>query len=280
MRVTWREYQRDYAGYFAIAMVYYALISLVPILLLLIAILGLLLRYSEVAALVEGDLLLRIEAGFGTELRTTLEQMFERLQHESITATIVSLAGLVIAASVLFRQLRLSFRAIWKRAPPLLSGSVRSAIQVSFFEHVVAYALVLLGGALLLAVVALMSLAKWAAALIEAIPVFGSVTGWLLALPSHLILVNLTFALLLKILPPVRLEWRQVWLPAFVCTAAWLLASEVLLLSTLFFGESSTTAGVIGGLTILMLWMNVISQVLFFGAEMCKLLSSGTEPWR
>src|SRR5262245_2932240 len=36
LRGAWREYQQDYAKYFAGAMVYYALVSLVPILLLVL----------------------------------------------------------------------------------------------------------------------------------------------------------------------------------------------------------------------------------------------------
>lgn len=47
-RETWGEYERDYGRYLAGAMVYYALVSLVP--LLLLAALGLLLRFSTFAA--------------------------------------------------------------------------------------------------------------------------------------------------------------------------------------------------------------------------------------
>ena len=49
LRTAWLEYKNDRASYFATAMIYYALVSLVPILLLLMAALGLLLRFSPVA---------------------------------------------------------------------------------------------------------------------------------------------------------------------------------------------------------------------------------------
>src|SRR5262245_5927771 len=50
LQEAWVEYQRDYARYFAVAMVYYALVSLVPLLLLTLAAFGWLLRLSPMAA--------------------------------------------------------------------------------------------------------------------------------------------------------------------------------------------------------------------------------------
>src|SRR5687767_8154951 len=50
LREAWLEYERDYARYFAVAMVYYALVSLVPLLLLVLAVFGWFLRLSPLAA--------------------------------------------------------------------------------------------------------------------------------------------------------------------------------------------------------------------------------------
>ncbi|MFS8607762.1 MAG: hypothetical protein LOD94_07190, partial [Gammaproteobacteria bacterium] len=41
LRLAWVEYERDRARYFAAAMAYYAFVSLVPLLLLLLSVLGL-----------------------------------------------------------------------------------------------------------------------------------------------------------------------------------------------------------------------------------------------
>ena len=50
LRLAWIEYERDRARYLAVAMIYYAIISFMPLLLLLLSALGLLLRFSAVAA--------------------------------------------------------------------------------------------------------------------------------------------------------------------------------------------------------------------------------------
>lgn len=278
LRSTWKEYERDYARYFAVAMVYYALMSLVPLLLLMLATLGLLLRFTDLATVAEEQLLRYVESSFGLQIRATLGQLLERLEQESVIVTWVSLIGLIMTASVLFRHLRLSFRAIWKHAPPLVSGPVRVVMRATFREQVIAYAMVLSGGALLLVAVVLIGVIQWMSGLFnEAGPLNLTTTKWLLGLPSPLILVALTFALLFKTLPPARLEWRHVWLAAALCAAAWFVAAEALTLYGLFFGTNKSAYGAIGGLLMIMIWMNIVSQVLFFGGELCKVIAQSEQ---
>ena len=272
LRSAWVEYERDHARYFAVAMVYYALVSLVPMLLLLMAGLGLLLRFSDFAASAEQQVLLVVETRFGGELRATIEQLLDRLQQESVVATLVSLAGLLLTASVLLKQLRLTFRAIWKYQPPLVSGSALTVVRMTFLEQVMAFAMMATGGVLLLVALALFAAVQWLSGLFGNAPLLRDATSWLLALATPLAVFTLTFALLFKFLPPVRLPWRHVWLASVLCAAAWIIAAEILALYGARFGTFSAY-GVIGGLLAIMLWMNLVSQVLFYGAELCKVVA-------
>ena len=272
LHAAWVEYQRDHARYFAVAMVYYALVSLVPMLLLLVATLGLLLRFSDVAAAAERQVLLLIETSFGPPLRTTIEQLLDRLQQESIVATFISLAGLMLTASVLFRQLRLTFRAIWRYTPPLVSGSARTVVRTTFLEQVIAFAMMATAGVLLVAAVGLFAVVQWLSGLFGNAPLLGDATGSLAALAGPLIVFTLTFALMFKFLPPTPLHWRHVWLASVLCAVAWIVTAEILALYGAYFGRASAS-GVIGALLAIMLWMNTVSQVLFYGAELCKVVA-------
>ncbi len=274
LRAAWTEYERDYARFFAAAMVYYALVSLIPLLLLLLAGLGLLLRFADFAAAAEQQVLNTVETTFGAEVRETIDQLSDRLQQESITATFVSLVGLLLTASVLFRQLRLSFRAIWKYAPPLVSGSVQAVVRTTVLEQVISFVMVLTGGLLLLVALALIAMIQSLSGLFGNLPRVGETTAWLVALPIPLAIVTLTFALLFKFLPPVRLHWRHVWLAAVLCGVAWFIGAEILALYGASFGSSGSAHGAIGGLLMIMFWMNVVSQMLFYGAEVCKAVHS------
>jgi uncharacterized BrkB/YihY/UPF0761 family membrane protein len=119
-----------------------------------------LLRFSPIALEAQQKMLIRIEASFGAQLPLTIKQLLNTVQQESIVATVVSLAGLLLAASVLFKHLRLTFRAIWKYEPPLVSGSMSVVVRVTILERVIAFVMVLGGGGLLLIALALIAAAQ------------------------------------------------------------------------------------------------------------------------
>jgi uncharacterized BrkB/YihY/UPF0761 family membrane protein len=203
LRAAWVEYELDHARYFAVAMIYYALVSLVPLLLLLLAALGLLLRFSAVAAETERRTLLGIEARLGSEVSAPSTRVLDTLQQESVVAIMVSVAGLLLAGSVLFKHLRLSFRAIWNYDPPLVSGTVRVVVRATILERAVALAMVLGGGGLLLMALGLIAATQWLDRLLGRLPLLGWTPGWILTAAISLILAVVVFACLFKFLPPL-----------------------------------------------------------------------------
>jgi membrane protein len=274
LREAWRDYERDYARYYAVAIVYYALVSLVPLLLLLLATLGLVLHMSESAAAAEHAVLQTVGASFGPELQTTLEELLQRLKDDSTVVTFISLVGLLLAASVLFKHLRLTFRAVWGKDPPLASRTLFVAIRATLLERAIAFLMVLGGGALLLASFVILTAVQWLAKLANSLPMFGSQVAFLLALPAPVLIATSTFALFFKVLPPVTLSWRHVWLASVICGVAWVIGAEALALYGAFVGRSVGPYGALGAVLVVMLWMNLISQMLFIGAELCKAVYS------
>jgi uncharacterized BrkB/YihY/UPF0761 family membrane protein len=59
-----------------------------------------------------------------------------------------------------------------------------------------------------------------------------------------------------------------------LCAVAWILGAEILALYNAYLGKDFGPYGAIGDLLIIMLWINVVSQILFFGAELCKVVAS------
>jgi membrane protein len=273
LRAAWTQYEEDYARYFAAAMVYYALVSLVPLLLLLIAALGLVLRWSDVARDVELQLLRTLELNFGDQLRISIQELLERLEQSSVTATLVSLVALVFTASVLFRHLRMTFRAIWNHAP-LLVSSVRHAMRSSVLERLIAFSIVLGGGLLLVAGLIIIGTFHWVIAHLADVPLVGRPLTWSLSMLSPLLIAPITFGLLFLILPPLRLHLRHVWLAALLSGVAWIVGTEILALYVVYAGHKFGAYGAIGGVLMFMLWMHALSKVLFLGGELCKVIYS------
>jgi membrane protein len=268
------EYDRDHARYFAVAMIYYALVSLEPLLLLLIAGLGRL-HGSAYAAAAEQQVLRSVETRFGPELTQMLSKRLDWLQRESTLVMVLSLVGLMVTGSVLFHQLRLSFRSIWKQKPSRVPLPL-VVLGKTFREQGIAFVMMGSAGLLLLAALGLFAAVQWLSGLFGNTPVFKGVAS-ILPLIGPLLVFTLTFALAFKFLPPVRLHWRHVLPASMLCAAVWIVTAEILTVYSAYFGRLSTI-GVIGAILALTLWMNLVSQVMFFGAELCK-VSAARDGW-
>ena len=269
LRDTWIEYQRDRASYFAKAILYFALISLVPMLFLLLSTIGLLLRYSATAAEIERRVLVEIEARFGAQMSATMTGLLQGVQQGSMIATIIGVVGMLLTASLLFRQLRMTFRAVWNYEPPLVAGSVRTRLLTVGREWALAFAITLGGGALLLVAVVIIAAFNMVARLLDRVPLLPGVGGFLAVLSSF-VLAAITYGALLRVLPPRTVRWRDI-LPAVpLCAGTWVVGSEILPLYHRIVGESPTAYNAIGALLPLLVLVNLASKALFFGAELSK----------
>src|SRR5205807_5626110 len=77
------------------------------------------------------------------------------------------------------------------------------------------------------------------------------------------------FALIYKVLPDVRIAWRDVWVGA-AFTALLFTAGKYLL--GLYLGRSGTTSafGAAASLVVILLWVYYSAQILLFGAEFTR----------
>jgi membrane protein len=271
LRAAWVEYQRDRARYLAVAMIYYAGVSLIPVLVLLLSGLGLLVRFWPTAIAAEQDLRAAVEGYISPDGLALAQAIVETLRQESFIAMLVGLVGILFTSSKLFKQLRNAFRAIWRFEPVLTSGSLATVARTAILEQAIAVVMLLCGGAMLLGAWVLVASTLWLIDRLFAVvdlPLLSRITGFVVTGAAALVLAILTFWPLFRYLPPVRITWRAAWPATLLAAVAWVLAIEFLSLYGRWFGDTAT--GALAGLFALLLWMNTVSQVLFFGAELCK----------
>ncbi len=246
-------------------MIYYALVSLVPLLGLVMAGFGLLLRLSPGIAAAQQTLLENVQRSFGNDVGSTVERLAQALEQQSIVSLSASLVGLVLTASVLVRHLQLSFRAIWQYPSILISGPLIEVALRMLAQKVLAYTLAVGGAVVLLLSLVLVAGMNWLLA--------AAGGNWVQTIPSSWVMVPVMFALMFRYLPPRRLPWRHVWLAALLCGGAWLAAARGLTIFGIFLGKNYGAYGAAGALLAAMVGLNIVSQCLFFGAEVCKVLA-------
>jgi membrane protein len=258
-RETVRGWLGDFAPSMGAGIAYYTAFSLAPLLIIVIAIAGMV--FGEDAA--RGYLYAQLADLLGPQGAQVVRQMVERSgeSQEGIIAPIVSVVFLLIGATTVFAELQSDLDRIWKAPAPTWSGwwgMLRS--RVLSLGMVVSIGFLLLVSLVFSA--ALAALSKWWSGRFEGIE------GVLYALDFIVSLgvISAMFALIYKILPRVKIGWRDVWVGA-VATA--LLFTIGKFLVGLYIGQSrvATGFGAAGSLVVVLVWVYYSAQIFLLGAE-------------
>jgi len=240
------------------ALAFYTTLSIAPLLVLCVSIAGLVFGPK----LAQGDVIAQVENVIGPEAGKILQGLLldaSKLSH-GLTAAGVGIVLLLFGASSVFTELRDAMNSVWN-VKNTTSGGIKGMIKYRFF----AFALVL-GIGFLLLVSLLFSAALAAVGLYfgEYLPLPEAVLHVLNTLISFAG-VTILFALLYKVVPDVRIEWRDVWVGAAVTS---LLFSIGKLLIGLYLGKASVGSayGAAGSLVVFLVWVYYSAQIFFLGA--------------
>jgi len=273
LKETFSEFQADQASTLGAALAYYALFSLFPLLLLLIAGLGYVLQYWDRAINVQDEILAAASRNFSPQLSDALKDILGGIKNNAGGATLIGLVTLLIGASSVFQQLDLSFNKIWRVPTPEQPAGLVASILQTVRTKLFSFGMVLAVGFLLLISMALTGATQALLDSFQNVPVIGGPAGFLIGLATTLLLNTLVFALLFKFLPNIKVRWGDVWLGAFVTAVLWELGKNLLALYIGRSGQSWSAYGLVGTVLILMAWIYFSSQILFLGAEFTEVYS-------
>jgi membrane protein len=267
LKETVSEFQKDEAGQLGAALAYYAMFSIFPLLLLLIAGLGFVLRYWDQAIDVQQQILAAVARNLSPQLSTTIADILSGVKSQAGGATVIGLITLLIGASGAFQQLDYSFNKIWKVPTPTEPVGWVSTVLNTVRNKLFSFGMVLAVGFLLLVSMALSGASQALLQGFQDLPVIGSVAGFALGLALSLLLNIFVFALLFKFLPDTVVYWRDVWLGAVATALVWELGKYLLGWYIAQSGKTYSAYGAVGAVLVLMVWIYFSSQILFLGAE-------------
>ena len=173
---------------------------------------------------------------------------------------------LVIGATTVFAELKSSLDAIWETREQVTNG-----IWAYLRKRVLSFGLVLVLAFLLLvslAVNAALVLLQHYWSQLWTQSSFGLVAEFFSALFSFGT-VTLLFAVIFRMLPPVRVTWRDVLPGALITTLLFQIGKRFI---GLYLGNSAVASsyGAAGSVVALMLWVYYSAQIFFFGAELTR----------
>jgi membrane protein len=246
------------------AMAFYAATSLAPILLIVVAIAGL--AFGHDAA--QLALSAQISGLMGPEsadlLQTALESASSKLY--GTWAAVIGLVTLLVAASGVFGEMQQSLNTIWKVEPQGSSLSRLMRARAASLGLVAALGFLLLVS--LIASAAISALGNF----INAHLPFGTIILSVINAIVSFALISLLFAVIYKVLPDRRLEWRDVAIGAVVTAALFTLGKSLI---GWYIGTSAIASsyGAAGGLLVILLWVYYSSEIFLLGAEFTRAYS-------
>jgi len=258
---TFNEWLEDKAPQLGAALAYYTVFSLAPLILLLLAIVGVLFRNDPSGAWTR----ITEQMGYFLDQRAldVVQQIAQKAAqpNRSAVATIIGIALALFGASGVFGQLQDALNTVWGvKAKPGLG--LRGFLRARFLSFA------MVGGICFLLLVSLVieGLLKGFSHYMQThLP-----GGISLAISIYLIfdafIVVLVFAMIFKFLPDVKLRWSNVWVGS-VLTAILFAIGKWALGLYLGSGAAGSAYGAASSLITLLLWIYYSSQILLFGAE-------------
>ena len=249
----------DYAPSMGAALSYYTIFSIAPLLVIVIAIAGLVFG-SDAAS---GALFEQLRGMVGESGAAAVQGLVLSASKPaaSIFAAITGVLTLVLGATTVLGELQSALDRIW-RAPPEKKKGLWQLVR----SRVLSLSMILVIGFLLLVSLvlsaAIVAIGDWFG------PLFGKMK-WLLEALNFVvsfIAVTALFAMIYKILPRVRIGWRDVWTGAAVTA---LLFTVGKFLIGLYLGKSGVTSGfgAAGSVVVLLVWVYYSAQIFLLGAE-------------
>lgn len=262
------EWMDDKAPQLGAALAYYTVFSLAPLILLLLAVIGVLFRHDPAGAWT------RISTQMSYFLDKSAMDVLQGIAQKAAEpgkgtlATTIGIALALFGASGVFGQLQDALNTIWgvKAKPGVGIWGFLRARFISF---------AMVGGVCFLLLVSLVveSVLKGFSHYIQAMLPGGIVIAMTVYLVFDFAVVVLLFAMIFKFLPDAKIRWRDVWVGSLM-TAIFFLIGKWALGLYLGSGTAASAYGAASSLITLLLWIYYSSQILLFGAEFTQVYAS------
>jgi membrane protein len=265
LKSTVVEWIDDNAARVAASLAFYTLLSMAPLVLLSIALIGTFMGEADA----QSRILQEVESVVGSQAAGALSAIVGSAQRSQsgFVSSVVGVVVLVVGASGVFGELQYALDTIWGVKPKPGRGILGIVKDRLFsFSMVIGVAFVLLVSLVISTV-----LSGVGRIVTDALP--GGAFLWQgVNLAVSLGVITVLFAIIFKVVPDIEIRWRDVFVGSFV-TAALFSAGKYVL--GLYLGTSSVASsyGAAGSVVALVVWVYYSSQLVFLGAEFTQVFA-------
>jgi membrane protein len=253
------HWKADKAQRLGAALAYYAVLALPPILVIFLFIVSLFYDPRSASSQVSQQLNGMLGESGGSFMQTIMSN--PQIHGKGLVATSIAVVALILTATGFFLELQSALNTVWgvEQRPDIGWRGMIVNRLLSFLS------LIIIGILLVVSLLASAVLAAAQRSLGNAIP-GGDILGRVVEFVVSFGILTLLFALIYKILPDVRIRWRDVLVGGAVTALLFTIGK---LLLGLYLGRTSVGSayGVAGSLVLILVWIYYSAQIFLFGAE-------------
>lgn len=263
------EWVEDNAPSRAASLSYYTVFSIAPLLLIAVAVAGIVFGRRAVGGELAGELQGLLGAGGAHAVETMMANASKA--RGGFLPSVLGIIALGLGACGAFVELQGSLNVIWgvgraegSTKTKGVFGFIRSRMLSFAMIGVIAFLLLVS----LLISAALAAIGHFASGKLPASESIFHVVNFIVSFA----VITVLFAAIFKVLPDVKIAWRDVWLGATVTSLLFVTGK---LFIGLYLGKSSvaSTYGAAGSFAVLLIWIYYSAMILFFGAEFTQVFA-------
>ena len=259
LKTTASDWSDDKAARLAAALSFYTLLSLAPLLVLVVSIAGLVFGADAARGQITGQL----QAVMGKEGGEAVRGILANAHSVSsgVIGTIVGVVILLVGAAGVFGELQSALNDIWEVEPKPGRGW-KGMLRDRFFSLSMVFGVAFL---LLVSLVFSAAVSALGGFFTGSLP-GGEVLWHVIELGVSFVVTTVLFALIFKVVPDVKITWKDVWIGALATALLFTLGKFLI---GLYLGHSTVASpfGAAGSVVALVIWVYYSTQILFFGAE-------------
>ncbi|HYE62844.1 MAG TPA: YihY/virulence factor BrkB family protein [Phycisphaerales bacterium] len=246
----------------AASLSYYAIFSVAPIILIMLAIVGRIFGDTQARQ----QIIQRVSSAAGPKTAEFIDELLRNASEpkQGIWSMVVGFVLLFIGATGLFQQLKDALNQVWNVRP-----KPGHAIGQLIRTRLIGFGLVLLMGVALMALLASSAVVSGMAERIQSVVAIPEPVLHIVDLAVSFGIISTLLAVIYRYLPDAKIGWRETWRGGLI-TAALLALGKVGL--GLYLGKAavSSSFGAAGSMAIALVWIYYSSAILLLGAEMTQ----------
>ena len=263
---TYKRWRQDNAPTLGAALAFYTTFSMAPVLIILMAILGVILGKETVQV----EIFRRATELIGAQGASAVKMMIKAAYRpgSGLPATIIGILVILIGSTSALVMLKRALNLIWGARP-----NPKAPIWNLIKERLMSFVMILVIGLLLVLSLLLSFVLSFLTGFVQnlvPVPVFFI---HMADLVLSFLLTTLLFAVVYKVLPDVKIAWTDVWVGSASTAILFTLGK---FLFGLYLGRRGihSAYGAASSLAIILMWVYYSAQIFFIGAEFTQVYAN------